>query len=295
MAASENVKTLVDQMPPPDERSMYTHIVVGEKKNEEGKKVYETKPIDAAAIDKATAELLKGGQDAIVGVIDLIKEHAEGGDVKPRYALHAMGLLAGRQGDAARKAFAGAIASQVGGNRPKDVQKYLVQELQYFGHADAVPALAKALADDDLCEDACRALVAIGDSAPLRGALGAAKGKCRLHVIQALGALKDKPSAAALKQALDDADEDMRLTAAWALASQGEASAADALIKMAAAAKAWPRIQLTKSCFLLAERCAAAGDKAAARKIYTTLKETRTGEDDKHVREAADLGLAAIG
>jgi hypothetical protein len=46
---------------------------------------------------------------------------------------------------------------------------------------------------------------------------------------------------------------------------------------------------------VLAEKLAAAGNKAAAKQIYEKLKSTRTSNEEEHLRTAAERGLAALG
>jgi len=294
MPASEQIKALVAQMPDPDERGMYCHVVVG--RDDQGK--VKSEPIDKGKIDRAIAEIRKAGRDGVVGVIDLLVEPLQTGDpmpVKAHYALHVLALEACKQGGDARRAFADAVASQVGGDRPRPVQAYLIQELQTAGEKEVAPVLAKALADEELCEPAARALMAIGGAAgPLRAALPAARGQCRLTILQDLGVVGDAASAPAFQAALGDADPDVRLAGAWGLANLGAAAAADALLKAADAREAWERVQLTKACLVLAEKCAAAGDKATAARIYKHLKDTRTDHSEAYVAEAAAKALEAV-
>ena len=70
--------------------------------------------------------------------------------------------------------------------------------------------------------------------------------------------------------------------------------AAPLLPGVAEAAKGWPRIQFTKFCLVLAEKLAAAGKKPEARQIYEQLKTTRKADNERYVREFAEIGLKAI-
>jgi len=277
MAISAQLKALVEQMPDPDQRDMYCTNIDKEK------------------IERAVAEMEKGGPENILGLIDMLLPPGEGDDVKAHYALHCLAVyvckLPERQH---RRQFGEVLASQLGGSRPKAVQAYLCQELQVAGGPEAVPALGKLLLDDELCEPAAMALAAIGDGAAeqFRAALATARGKCRMTVIQNLGVLRDAQSVEALRQALADADREIRILAAWGLANIGDAGSVDLLLK-SADTQGWERIQNTKSCLLLAERLAAAGKTAEARKIYQHLNATRTQPHERYIREVAQRGLAA--
>jgi HEAT repeat protein len=279
MAASEQLKNLVDQMPKADARGMYCT------------------DIDKGQIEKAIAEISKGGKENVLGIIDMLGEPGSEQDVKPHYALHVLGNYALQTKDEkARQEFAAALASQLSSERSKYIRGYLCQELQWAGHKEAVPALAKLLTDEELVDAAAMALVAIKDGSAevLRAALPTAQGRCKLVVLHSLAALVDAQSADAFKKALTDPDREVRLAGGSALAKLGDASAAEGLLKAVPAEAGWERIQATKHCLVLAEKLAAAGNKAAAAKIYTQVRDSRSDPTEKYVREAAERGLAAV-
>ena len=300
MAPSEQIKALVDQMPAADERGMYTHVVLKDLGMEGKKRKLETAPIDKARIEKAVDEIQKAGREGIIAVSDMLVEPGQGEGYKARYALHCVAVEVCRMkhaggGDGPRSQFALALASQLGGARPKGVQAFLLQELQTAGGKEVVEAIGKLLTDEDLCDWAARALVSIGEGAveQFRAALPQAKGKCRLTVIQNLGVLCDAKSADAMQAALKDTDREIRLAAAMGLAKIGDTGAPDLLLKAADGSQGWERIEMTKFCLVLAENLAAAGRKADAAKIYTHLRDTRKDPTEKYICEAAERGLAA--
>lgn len=269
---------LVSRLPDPDQRGMYCT------------------DIDKDKIDKTITEIYEGGRENIIGVIDMLVSPGEGDDVKSHYALHCLVLhVCKLNDDNQRRIFAQTLASQLGGNRPKAVQRYLVRELQVVGIEEITETIGRLLTDEELCEPAAQALVAIGDGAAeqLRKALPKVKGKCRLTIIQNLGMVRDGKSISALKKALRDKNCEVRLAAAWALANIGDAGSADALLK-AANAEGWERIKATKACLLLAEKLSAAGRKNEAVKIYKHLQDTRTNPAESYVRDAAKSALAAV-
>jgi hypothetical protein len=276
MAPSDELKALVDQMPDPDNRGLLSNI-------------------DKDKVENAIAQIHKGGRDNIIGIIDMLVEPGKGNDVKPHYALHCLALHVCKIKDqGARKAFGAALASQLGGDRAKGVQKYLIREIQVAGGAEAAVALGKALLDEALCEPAAQALTAIGQGAAeqFRQALPNVKGKSRLTVIQNLGVLGDAASAGALRKAVTDADTAIRISAGWGLANIGDEGSVDALIEAADAKPGWERIQATKACLVLAEKLLAAGKKNPAVRIYAHLRDTRKDESEKYVRDVAEEALA---
>jgi HEAT repeat protein len=269
---------LVEQMPNADGRGMFCT------------------DIDKDKIEKAIAEIHKGGKENTLGLIEMLDQPGSDKDVKPHYALQCLAnyVLQSRD-EQARGDFAEVLAGQLGSDRSKYIRGYLCQELQWAGRREACPALGKLLCDEDLSAPASMALVAIGDGAgeQFRAALAAAKGSCKLNVVQGLGAVSDKQSAPALSALLTDEDREIRLAAGWGLARMGEASAVDALIKAAGVPDGWERIQATKHCLVLAEKLTAAGNRAEAGKIYTYLRDSRKDTHEKYVRDLAEKALAA--
>ncbi len=194
-----------------------------------------------------------------------------------------------------RKELSETLAGQIGGDRPKGVQAYLCQELQWAGRKEAVAALGKVLNDPELSAPAAMALVAIKDGAAeqFRAALPSAKGACKLNIVQGLGAVGDSESVTGLKALLKDDDREIRLAAGWSLARMGDAGSVEALIKAAGVPEGWERVEATKHCLVLAEKLTAADKKAEAAKIYEYLRDSRKEPHEKYVRDAAVKGLAA--
>lgn len=278
MAPSDQLKTLVNQMPDSDNRGMYTTNIDKEK------------------IEKAIAAIHEGGRENIMGLIDMLGEPGSEQDVKPRYALHCLAnhvlVLKDEKG---RKQLCEALASQLGGKRPTHIQAYLCQELGWAARREAVSALGKLLTDEQLSGPASMALMAIRDgaAAEFRAAWPKAIGPSRHHIMDGLAELAEPQSAEFFKKALGDEDREVRIAAGTGLASLGAADSADLLLKTAGAAEGWERIQTTKNCLVLAENVAD-DNKIAAKRIYEQLRKTRTDDSEQHIREAAERGLAAI-
>jgi len=274
VAVPEKLKALVDQMPNPDGRGMYCT------------------DIDKDKIENAVAEIYAGGRENVLGLVEMLAKPGSSEDVKPHYALHCLvNHVLVIKDEKARKEFCQTLASQLGGDLSNYNKAFLCQELQWAGRSEAVAALGKLLTDEELVEPASMALAAIGQDAAeqFRAALAKAQGKCRLNVIQGLGAVGDTRSVDALKKALGDPDREVRLAAGWGLARMADAGSVDLLIKAADVEPGWERIQATKHCLVLAENLLAAGKK---RKIYTHLRDTRTDPAETYLRLAAAKALA---
>lgn len=278
MAPSAQLAALVSQMPEPDRGG-----ILG--------------TADKQAIEKALAEIRKGGRDNFIGLVDLLVEPGQGSDSQARYAIHALAIHAsGARDDAQRRVFTEALASTLGSARPKAVQVFVMQQLQLAGGKEAAFALGKLLLDDDLCDAAAAALLAIKEGAAeqLRAALPKAAGKSRLTIVQGLGVVRDGSAAEQLRKLVGDPDRDTRLAAGWALANMGDPGSVDLLLKASATA-GYERIKATQSCLLLAEKLQAAGQKKDAARIWTHLRDTRTNPSERHIRDAATRALAAAG
>jgi len=272
------VHEIVNQLPEPDDRGLYSQI-------------------DENIVDRVIALLQQGGRESLLALIDMIKEPGNHEDYKAHYALHCLAVeVCKATGDRKRRRFAETLASQIGGQRPKAVQKYLVQQLQVAGRREVAGTLGALLTDEELCEPAAQALTAIreGALAQFRKALAKAKGKCRLTIIQNLGVLQDDRSVVALRQGLKDSDPEMRIAAGWALGNVGDSGSWELLCQAAKSSKGWERIQMTKACLLLAEKYVEQGKKNEAKKIYQQLRETLKDSSDHYVQEVLLTALHGI-
>ncbi len=280
MAVSEKLRALVDQMPNPDDRGMYC------------------KDINKDKIEKAVAEIHKGGRENVLGLVEMLGEPGAAENVKPHYALHCVANYTLVTEGEGRKELCETLASQLDNDDLSTFNKgYLCQELQWAGRKEAAPALGKLLLNEDLVEPAAMALAGIGGEEAikqLREALPKAKGKCRLNIIDGLAALADAGSAKAFKEALKDTDREVRIAAGAGLAKIGDAAAVDDLIEAAGAEPGWERIQATKNCLVLAEKLAADGKMDAAKKIYNYLRESRKDPSEKYVKDQAEKALDAL-
>src|SRR5436309_2005930 len=99
MKDSEKLKELVSKFPVPAAR--------------DGKLA----EVDKEATDAALAELVKGGREAIVGLVDLLAPADKGGDGQVRHVLHALVLHAGKVKGDRRRTVAEALASTLAGDR----------------------------------------------------------------------------------------------------------------------------------------------------------------------------------
>jgi HEAT repeat protein len=279
MGVSDKLKALVDQMPDPDGRGMFTEN------------------IDKQKIEKAVAAIHQGGRESVLGLVEMLGEPGSEENVKPHYALHCVvnhSLVV--KDERARKEVSETLAAQLDSDLSTYNKAFLCQELQWAGRKEAAAALGKLLLNEELVAPASMALVAIRDGAAeqFRAALPKAQGKCRLNIVQGLGAVEDAGSIKDLQKALSDSDCEVRLAAGWGLSRMGDAGSVDALIKAADVEPGWERIQATKHCLVLAEKLLADGKRSHAEKIYKHLRDTRKDASEAYVREAAEKALSSV-
>lgn len=190
----------------------------------------------------------------------------------------------------ARKDLETRLAAVLGTGASRAAKDYVCRKLTIVGTAASVPALAALLTDKELSHTARLALERIpGPEAgkALRDALGTTSGAQKAGVIGSLGARRDTESIAALAALVADSDSAIASAAATALGDMGTPESAQAL---AAAKPASDAVKATVNDgrLICAERLLAAGQKAEAKAVYTSLL---SGNPSKNVRLAATRGL----
>jgi hypothetical protein len=258
-----------------------------------------TPEMDAA--EDLMAELARGGPATVRKLVELVgDEFGDPQGVEPKYALHGLVHYACRPGaDGQRKMVAETLAAELSADHSDELKAFVCRQLQLCGSDREVPALARLLPSDRLCEPATQALLAIGGpkaAAALRDALPKAEGKRLPTVIKGLGRLREKSAAAAIRPSADSAEPDVRLVSWWALANMGDGGSADLLFAAAEKSEGYEQTQATEACLLLGRRLGESGDAAGAEKLFRRLLAARQAGEDVHDRCAALAGLAgAIG
>jgi hypothetical protein len=138
--------------------------------------------------------LVSGGPATVRQLVEAVgDEFGDPEGVKPKYALHGLAVYAARPGaEGERKMVAQTLAKELDGKHSDELKAFICRQLQLCGRVEEVPALAKLLSSDRLCEPASQALVAIrgeGALAALQAALPGAKGKRRATIRQAVDVL----------------------------------------------------------------------------------------------------------
>jgi HEAT repeats len=276
VSAATKWQDLVSQMPRPDPEDKIL------------------KNVEEGQVEKIAQELHAGGREAIAALVGMLVEPgSDKSDSQARHALHALVVHVGGLGEEQRRSLASMLAAELAKDRPAGVRSFLVHELRWCGGREATATLGKLLRSDELYQDAAMALLAIRDGAAeqFRAALADLTGPQRVAAIQALGTLKDAPSADSLRRTVSsDSDPVARLSAAWGLANIADAGAADLLLKLADEAQGFDRVRATDACVLLAENLSASGRREDAARVYRHLRDARPQEP--YVRDVATKVLA---
>lgn len=139
-------------------------------------------PIDANLTHELVQTFLQGGKDAIVGLIDTLREVDNGSDWKTRFLLHSLVSSVGSPAQAAPQELLGAtLLDAAAGSRHVYVRTFLLIQLRRIASPDMVPKIIALLAAEapQLADAAAAALVSIGApaKAPLAAALKGAQGR----------------------------------------------------------------------------------------------------------------------
>jgi hypothetical protein len=285
---ANKLKELVDRMPSPSD---------GEP-TEPGKKPGPPgilSDVDKAVVDAALAEMEAGGAEAVAGLAAMLVDSKPAIDSKARHAIHALVTRACGAGEAKRLAIAAALTEAVAKDGPPEPRAFLLRQVQRSAGPASVDAVAALLTNDALAAPATATLQQIGSAAApaLRAAVAKLKGRSRVGVVLALGALRDAASAEVVRPLLGEADPETHLAAAAAVAQIGDAGSLDAMLKVPAAAGE-PRRRVTAALFVYAERLAETGKRAEARRVLGHILDTRTEPGETYLRESASRIMKTI-
>ncbi|MBI3839038.1 MAG: PBS lyase [Planctomycetia bacterium] len=151
------------------------------------------------------------------------------------------------------------------------------KQLAIHGSKEAVPELARLLADEQLASWARIALEAIPDPAAdeaLRNATHSLKGRLLIGAINSIGVRRDANAVDQLTGHLKDQDSEVASASAVALGRVGNAAATKTLRQSLAGAAGAVRTAVAEGCILCAERLIAEGKLSEAAEIYDEVRRT---------------------
>jgi HEAT repeat protein len=252
---------------------------------------------DAAAAAKIAQGLLKQGAPAVKEICGKLVPAGGGDDTKARYAITAM-VHAAAKNAAERTMLASALADFLGTEADPEVKTFVITQLLLIARDESVPALAKLLVDEKVCDVAAMGLERIGSAAAsdaLVKALPDAKDGRRAAIIKSVGALRATSAVAEIVRSTNSDNTRVRHAAVWALANMGAAEARGPLATMLEDGRVHEQALAADWLILLAERFAAAGNKKDAEALCRALA-VRGNIDVKHahIAGAALHGLVKV-
>jgi type 1 glutamine amidotransferase/HEAT repeat protein len=175
-------------------------------------------------------------------------------------------------------------------------REFVCMQLMRIGGAEAVPALAKMIGEDEKPAVLARfALERIPDAAAgaaLCDALSRTQGAVRIGVINSLGERRQPDAVSELSRLVTDKDEATAAAAAAALGKIGGPDAAKLLMQAKTGAPAGVRRRVVEGLLCAADQLAGQGKTQGAADIYQSLY---TETQSTAVRIAALRGLVATG
>jgi HEAT repeat protein len=189
----------------------------------------------AADTDALAARLVSLGPEGIQAVCLMLAPPGPEDDTRARFALNGLvNYVSSPRREPQRKILLKSLAKALERERSKDVQAFLISQIQLAGDRASVKILRKYLKDQRLCEPATRALVSIGtpdaETAFLK-ALGSARGSNKVALIEALGQMRSRKATKKLMAYARSEAPEVRRAALYALANAGDPLAMNVLNK----------------------------------------------------------------
>jgi hypothetical protein len=152
-------------------------------------------PIDPKLAAELVQATLAGGKEAIIALIDQLKEVDNGSDWKARFLLQALIVSVGTPAqDPQRQMLATVLLDEAAGTRPPSVRTFLLARLRLIAGGDMVAKLVPLAAAQDaqFADAAATVLVSIGAPAkePLANALKTAQGRPKDVLANALAQIR---------------------------------------------------------------------------------------------------------
>ncbi|UCE41155.1 MAG: DUF1080 domain-containing protein [Candidatus Aminicenantes bacterium] len=233
------------------------------------------------------SQLMRMGSEGILEVCRLLVPPGTGDDTNARYALSAMATFVSQEGgEKARELYAKTLIRSLDRQKNKEVQAFLIRQLQRTGKKESIKALKRYLDDIKLCEPATQALLTIGTPEAERvllNALGRATGENRVTLIKALGELKSQKATKKILAFAADKNDKLRQVALFALANIGDPLAEKAVSTVSLDAPSYERTKAPSLYLLYAQRLSESGQKMQSAIICRNLIASYTAPQESHI------------
>jgi HEAT repeat protein len=276
----------------PDDFSASLALEAGQYRTSEVEELVEQFPAqNTETRDRLSAELLREGKEGILVVCRMLLPAEKGDDTRARYAVNALANYVMQKGvEREREMFAKALIEALEKQAEKEVQAFLLSQIQQTGKKESVKPLRKYLRDRILCKPAARALLAIGTpdaEKALLKALKDAPDESRITLVKALGELRSKKAVKKIIQWAESPEDDLRQVTLFALANIGDPDSEEFLNRVFLSAPAYERTVAPALYLLYARRLEESGHKMKAAGICRSLIENYTAPQESHIPCAA--------
>jgi HEAT repeat protein len=246
------------------------------------------------------SEFIGMGSEGILEVCFLLVPPGTGDDTNARYALSAMATDVSQKGmEKERDLYAKTLIKALDRQTNKEVQAFLIRQLQRAGKKESIKPLKGYLDDNRLCEPATQALLAIGTpeaEKALLKMLGKVSGANRITLIKALGELQSKEATKKILGFATDKNDELRQVTLFALANIGDPLAGSAVRALSLEATSYERTRAPSLYLLYAQRLSESGHKILCANICRKLITSYTAPQESHIPcTALTLLVDAVG
>jgi HEAT repeat protein len=247
-----------------------------------------------------SSQLIRLGSGGILEVCLMLVPPGTGDDTNVRYALSALSTYVSQKGkEKERELYAKTLIKALDKESNKEIQAFLIRQLQRTGKKESVKPLGKYLEDKGLCEPATQALLTIrtpdAEKALLK-ALEKASGVNRVTLIKALGELRSKKATKKILVFATDPNDELRQVALFALANIGDPIAKKVVSTVSLDASSFERTRAPSVYLLYAQRLSESGHKKQAANICRNLIAKYTAPQESHIPcTALSLLIDAVG
>jgi len=252
---------------------------------------------NAAQLERNMKEVADLGEDGYITLISGLSTSEKGNNALIEYAVGGFTAYVTKNGQQALRNMAvSAYCKSLSKLSDQQNKAFVISQFDLVGNDAAVPCLTSYLTDDQLADEASRALVKIGSASAttaLVNGLGKAKGKAKIAIVEALGHTNAKAAAVAIAPMATGADKALTKVSLYTLANIGDASSKEILLKAAEqAGYKYDQTNAVAALLVYAQKNVTT-DKAGVETIAKTILEKATADDQVNERIAALKLLAA--
>ena len=252
---------------------------------------------NAAQLERNMKEIASLGEEGYVTLISGLTTSSKGNNALIEYAVGGFTNYATKSGQQISRNMAiNAYCKALAKLADKESKAFIISQFDLVGNDTAIPCLESYLTDEQLADEASRALSKIGTVSAtntLISALAKANGKAKIAIIQALGHSNSKAASLAIVPLATTTDIELTKVSLYALANIADVSGKEILIKAAEqSGYSYDKTNALASLLVYAEKNISI-DKAGVATIAKTILEKAIADDQVNERIAALKLLAA--